>query len=445
MSTWRYRPTEDEIAAVVSAAARQGLLDERACVFHSLDLMEMRIAELVDAFPAGALHAVAIKANPVLAILQHAVAAGAGLEAASFEEVMLAIAANCSPEKVVYDSPAKTNAELVQSLRLGVRVNADSITELDRILALRPDWSTSTIGLRLNPEVGDGAIPETSVAGVGSRFGEPVESALGPLVQRARDNPWLRGLHYHVGSQGADARIHAEAARVVSRFRGTLNRLLERPQFDVVDIGGGATADYSGEAVLAPASIASMVRDAAPDFFHSGTQLVTEYGRAIQASCGWAATAVEYTKTVSERQLVVVHLGADMLLRPAYRPEHWQHRFSHISKGESKITQPGGGRHSTICGPLCFAGDVIGRDIDLPAVEGGDIIIIHDVGAYTVSMWSRHCSRGMPPIIGYRLRDSDVEFSTLRRGETPEDVVRFWSMDSASSPSVDHPTAGPVG
>ena len=49
--------------------------------------------------------------------------------------------------------------------------------------------------------------------------------------------------------------------------------------------------------------------------------------------------------------------------------------------------------------------------------------VIRDVGAYCVSMWSRYCSRGMPPIIGV---DGEA-FRILRASETPQDIVDFWS------------------
>jgi diaminopimelate decarboxylase len=80
----------------------------------------------------------------------------------------------------------------------------------------------------------------------------------------------------------------------------------------------------------------------------------------------------------------------------------------------------------TIVGPLCFAGDIVGREIPLPPVEPGDWIVIRDVGAYTLSMWSRHCSRGIPAVIGYDPQGGE-SCRVLRRAETPEDVVRFWS------------------
>jgi diaminopimelate decarboxylase len=45
-----------------------------------------------------------------------------------------------------------------------------------------------------------------------------------------------------------------------------------------------------------------------------------------------------------------------------------------------------------IAGPLCFQGDFIAKDVPLPQVESGDILIIHDTGAYTFSLYSRYNS-----------------------------------------------------
>ena len=74
----------------------------------------------------------------------------------------------------------------------------------------------------------------------------------------------------------------------------------------------------------------------------------------------------------------------------------------------------------TVAGPLCFAGDVIGRGAPLPDVHPGDWLLVRDTGAYTMGMWSRHCSRGMPVVL------DAASLRVLRRRETPEDIVRFW-------------------
>jgi diaminopimelate decarboxylase len=77
-----------------------------------------------------------------------------------------------------------------------------------------------------------------------------------------------------------------------------------------------------------------------------------------------------------------------------------------------------------VAGPLCFSGDFLARDRMLPAIEVGDILVFHDTGAYTMGMWSRHCSRGMPAVVGI---EDDGTFRTLRKRESTLDMVRFWS------------------
>jgi len=152
---------------------------------------------------------------------------------------------------------------------------------------------------------------------------------------------------------------------------------------------------------------------------------MTEFGRAVQANCGLAVSRVEYVKP--SQRMAVIHLGADLLLRPVYRPEEWAHEFFVLDRhGKPKS---GATRPLTLAGPLCFAGDIIARDVSLPPVEQGDWIVIRDVGAYTLSMWSRHCSRGMPPIVGYDPGPPE-SVNILRHAETPSDIARFWGLSA---------------
>ena len=98
MSDWTDRLSFDDAAHLLRTAASLDLLDGiPAVVFHDLDRMQRRIAALQGAFPSNSLHAIAIKANPIVEVLRAVVSSGAGLEAASFEEVQLALAAGCQP------------------------------------------------------------------------------------------------------------------------------------------------------------------------------------------------------------------------------------------------------------------------------------------------------------------------------------------------------------
>ena len=94
----------------------------------------------------------------------------------------LSRAAGCPPDRIVFDSPVKTSDELRAALSLGVMINVDNFDELDRLASILGDRSdvASSIGLRVNPQVGVGRISMTSVAGDTSKFGVPLG------VERAR-------------------------------------------------------------------------------------------------------------------------------------------------------------------------------------------------------------------------------------------------------------------
>ena len=140
--------------------------EDTAAVFYDLSFLEKKINELRETFPKNTLHAVAIKANPLLANLKFVKKLNVGVEAASLPEVYLALKAGFPTHKIIFDSPAKTREEISFALRKGININADSFQELDIIkMLLKKIKSESKIGVRINPQVGTGKIPETSVAG----------------------------------------------------------------------------------------------------------------------------------------------------------------------------------------------------------------------------------------------------------------------------------------
>lgn len=420
---WASRPSQGQIEAIAAQAVGDGWLDgsHRAVLVHDLDRMCARLKAVQDAFPATALHAAAIKAQPVVPILKLLVDRGAGMEAASIEEVALARAAGCPPDRIVFDSPAKTELELQQSLRWGIRINADNPTELERIDALLArEPSDSIIGLRLNPALGAGAIATTSVADRRSRFGVSLDD---PEVVRAvyTRYPWLTGVHLHVGSQGCTQDLLVRSAVRVAGFVAELHEALGRAQITTVDIGGGLPAVYQqGQSIPDVAGYVDALREAAPLLFSDAITLVTEFGRSLHAPCGLAISRVEYVKEIDGQPHAVLHVGADLLLRAVYRPDEWAHEF--IVLGPDGERRDGPTRGWTLAGPLCFGGDVVARRAELPEVRVGDLVVVRDVGAYTLSMWSRHCSRGIPAVLG--LQGGSLRL--LRPAETPEAMVAFW-------------------
>ena len=424
MTDWTSRIANEEAGQMLRAAIAKGLLDGAGAVlFHDLGRMRRRIARLQAAFPPTALHAIAIKANPLVEVLRAVVDTGVGLEAASYEEVQLALAAGCLPERIVFDSPAKTSTELQAALQLGIGVNADNFAELARIDAMLEAGGTdSTVGLRINPQVGAGSIATTSVAAKDSKFGVPICRRT-EIVAAFQRYPWLSGLHAHVGSQGCDPQQLIDAAAGLVDLQMAIFASVGDRRVSTIDIGGGLPVAYrAGDQPLNIAAFVEQLRCGAPDLFRDDVRVVTDFGRCVQAGCGVAFSQVEYVKDASST--AVVHLGADLFLRRVYQPTDWYHEMFVLDReGWPKATAP---VSTNVVGPLCFGGDILGRDVPLPRVEPGDWIGFRDVGAYTLSMWSRHCSRGMPLVLGYEA-DTCPRLTVLREAETADDIVRFWS------------------
>ena len=148
----------------------------------------------------------------------------------------------------------------------------------------------------------------------------------------------------------------------------------------------------------------------------AGLRLVTEQD-APSRGMRIALARVAATKHVDGQPAIVVNLGADMFLRRAYAPGDWDHELHVLACRAS----PGGPvRPTTVAGPLC-PGDLLARGRPLPRAEPRDWLLIRDVGAYTLGMWSRYCSRPMPAVWGVRADG----LTCLRAAERPADVVRF--------------------
>lgn len=413
------------IEAVLARAAAAGVFEEEPplAVFYDLDRFRARLRAARDAFPASTLHALAVKANPVGPMLREARDMGFAAECASIVEVLHARDSGFAPERIVFDSPAKTAREIGLALDAGFYLNVDNFQELSRVAAhLEEHPSRSIVGIRVNPSVGAGAIAALSTAIPTSKFGVTLDEHHDRILDAFRSLPWLRALHVHVGSQGCPIELAAAGVRRVATLADEIEAAAGR-RIEVLDIGGGLPVSYDGAGAPTFAEYARALQAAIPGIFDGRFRLVTEFGRAMSANAGWIASRVEYTKIAGGRRIAVIHAGADLLVRTAYLPDTWRHRVTvHDASGRLKS---GAAEPWDIAGPLCFSGDLVARERALPPIEPGDLVVVHDAGAYTLSMWSRYNSRRAPAVHGYE-GDSPA-LRLLKKAESEEDVLRFWA------------------
>lgn len=433
----------ESIEQALRSAILQGRIrkEDTATIFYDLTFLEERIRYLTSCFPPATLHGLAIKANPLLRIMEHVrgVSPNIGVEAASIGEVSLALQAGYRPDQIVYDSPVKTLADLEFALKTGIHINMDNLSELERVDKIRNETSTtgagklgasqestSTIGLRINPQVGLGTIQESSVAGEYSKFGVAIKNNRKELEHVFLTYPWLTGVHLHVGSQGCPLGMLAEGIGLLYDFALEMNeRRSEKgfPHISIFDIGGGLPVSYHSDTT--PPLMEDYVTEIlkrAPKLFDS-FRVITEFGRWTYTNAGWTVSRVEYVKHDPGINTAMLHVGADLFVRECLNPRDWPHEYSVFDQA-GNLRQGCDEHPYNLAGPLCFSGDILAKGVILPEIKEGDYLVIHDSGGYTFSMWSRYNSRQTPRILGYY--NDGERFDLLKERESLEELHRFW-------------------
>lgn len=418
----------------VRAAVEQGLLGPDAPIVGLLDVAGIRAsaAELRRAFEAVAapgtaiLHAFAVKANPLVPVVRLLAGAGLGAEVASAGELALARAAGVPAERIVFDAPAKTSAELREALALGVAVNADNPQELTRIDAFRHAGPTrSPLGIRVNPQIGAGTIGATSTATATSKFGVGLrdEGAREWVVRAFTERPWLTRLHAHTGSQGISLSLLARGVAETYALAEEINARVGRHQVDTLDIGGGLSVNFASEATEPThAQYARLLAEAVPGLFGGRYGLVTEFGRSLLARHGTVVARVEYAKSSGGRRIAVTHAGVQVAPRTVYVPGAWPLRIAaYDAKGRPKEGAP---VVQDVAGPACFAGDLLAEGRVLPPLEQGDLAAALDTGAYYFGSHYSYNSLARPGVYGF-VPDGDggVAFAVVREPQTVAEVV----------------------
>lgn len=362
----------------------------------SADTVRDRFERLRGAFP-GARIQYAAKANTNPRILELLREIGAALDTVSLGEVVAGERAGFAPDRMMYTGTCPSDEELQGVLARGVRVNADAAGDLHRIAAIAPE---ARVGIRVNPQIGSGHHEHVVTAGSAAKFGIPVERAPAAWSLARELGLVPEGLHMHVGSGILDPEPLVRAAGRLGELARELTR--EGADLAYVDVGGGLGVPYRPEeSPLDIEALAAGMRRALP----AGPELIVEPGRYLVAE----STVLLVRVTSVKDEFVGVDGGIHTLLRPALYDAY--HHVSNLSRPDADH------RSSTVVGPICEAGDVLARDRQIAGPRPGDLLALHDVGAYGYAMASRYNSRPLPAEV---LVDEGTEL--IRERETLDDL-----------------------
>ena len=356
----------------------------------------------------------AVKANSNIGILNVMAKLGSGFDIVSQGELERVLAAGGEASKVVFSGVAKSRAEIMRALEVGIRCfNVESVAELHHINQIAGEMGkVAPISLRVNPDVDAHTHPYISTGLKENKFGVSVDEAR-EVYKLAATLPHVKitGMDCHIGSQLTELQPFLDAT-------DRLIRLMEQLKEDGItlkhlDLGGGLGVTYTDETPPHPSDYATALLNKLKDY--EDLEIILEPGRAIAANAGILVAKVQYLKSNESRNFAITDTGMNDMIRPALYEAYMNIiEIDRTLEREKAIYD--------VVGPVCETSDFLGKQREL-AIAEGDYIAQRSAGAYGASMSSNYNSR---PRTAEVLVDGDKAHLIRRR----ESLSELWALES---------------
>jgi diaminopimelate decarboxylase len=344
-----------------------------------------------------------------------------GVDVVSGGELFMAESASFPMDMVYFHGNNKSVEELRTALKRHVgRIVVDGLDELNTLTKLAEDSShIPDILLRITPGIEAHTHSHIATGGAGSKFGFPMYAAEEAIsLAMAAPSVNLVGLHFHIGSLITEVQPYLESIDLVLELAAGMK---EKYGFELEEfnIGGGYAVPYTLEDQVPEISfyadnITSRIISKCQELRLALPGLVVEPGRSVVAQAGVALYRAGNIKNVAgPLRYVAVDGGMADNIRPAL----YGSRYEAVLPGRMNEKDTAA---VTIAGRFCESGDILVRDIMLPAVVPGDLIAVPVCGAYCIPMASNYNASLKAPIVML----ADGKDRLIRRRETYQDLTR---------------------
>ena len=365
--------------------------------FHLYDEAGIRrnMQEVRDAFAwnPGFKEYFAVKANPNPALISILNEYGCGCDCSSYTELMIARSLGITGHDIMFSSNDTPAADFELADKLGAVVNFDDISHIEfyeRVAGPIP----KTVSCRFNPgglfQLSNGIMDNPG----DSKYGMTTEQLFEAFRMLKAKGAEDFGIHAFLASNTVTNDYYPELARILFELAVRLERetgahvafinlsggagipyLPEQQANDIRAIGEGVHAAY--DEILVPAGMGDVA-------------ICTEMGRFMMGPYGCLVT-----KAIHEKQIYKDYIGVDASAVDLIRPAMYG-AYHHITV----MGQPGGADKATapvtntydITGNLCENNDKFAIDRELPHIDMGDLLVIHDTGAHGYSMGYNYLS-----------------------------------------------------
>lgn len=362
----------------------------------------------------------AVKATPTPAILKILQEEGCGADCASYVELILANKCGFDKSEIMFSSNDTPAEEFLLAKKLGATINIDAYNHIEFLSTLAGFEFPETMSLRYNPG---------GVFTMGTKIMDnPEESKFGmtkaQLIQGIRDLQKLGvkkfGMHSFLASNTVANEYYPKLAQQLFELALEI-REKTGVSLDFINLSGGIGVNYRpDEAPNDIAVIGEGVHRVYDEVLTANglgeVKIYTELGRFMLAPHGLLVTRVLHRKQ-TYRTYIGVDASAVNLMRPAFYDAY--HHITVIGKEEDKVKEI-----VDVTGSLCENNDKFARQRELPVIDEGDLLVIHDTGAHGFSMGYQYNAKLRSAEL---LLQKDGSTRMIRRAERPEDY--FATLD----------------
>lgn len=388
------------------------IYDEKAIRDHA-----RRFMKAFNRFP-GFREYFAVKACPNPYLLKILASEGLGADCSSMAELILAQKAGLTGEMVMFTSNETPEQEYIYANLMHAVINLDDITHidyLDKALGGLPEL----ICFRYNPgplKDGNALIGKPEEA----KYGLTREQIFEAYAECKARGAQRFGLHTMVASNELNPDYFIETAEILFRLAAELKEKTG-VAVEFINLGGGIGIPYRPDqkavdydyvadgiekhvsAILTPAGLGSV-------------RLCFESGRPFTGPYGWLVT-----RAIHEKHTYREYIGVDACMADLMRPGMYGawHHISVAGKEDAPAVKT-----YDVVGSLCENNDKFAVQRELPEIERGDLVIIHDAGAHGRAMGFNYNGKLRSGELLLRQDGSVVE---IRRRETLDDY--FATLD----------------
>ena len=346
---------------------------------------------------------------------------GAWAEVVSGFEYEKAIRNGVPGNKILFNGPDKTIAELKQAIENESTIHIDHFDELyDLIEIVETSKKKAKVAVRVNMDVG--------VYPLWDRFGFNYESyqawnAITKIMNCEKME--LVGLHTHIGTFMLTAGAYGIAASKLCDLAMNIKAKWNK-SIQYIDMGGGFASTNTLRGSYLPGNDISPSFDDYAEVITSTILnygfkqedlplLMLETGRALIDDAGYLVGSVLANKRLSDgRRATIMDFGVNILFT-AFWYEHKispAQEFTHHSED------------MVVYGPLCMNIDKVRESVNLPLLNRGDHVVVHKVGAYNMTQWMQFIAM-RPNVV---MIDMKGEVHLIRKNETIDTLTDLESI-----------------